>query len=351
MGVQFGNYLPKKFHGECAEELPPAKVAVVGTGVWGYEHARAFNANPYTQLLAICGRNKERAQKRAGEFGVKAYTSVEQMIDAERPDLVSLSLPDLTHYETTLRVLKAGVSALVEKPFVFDLAEARSLLEEAKSRDLFFAINFNHRYSEPFLRAKRLIDESKVGEITFASWRFGGNHDYTFDHPHAHLIETECHGIDALLHLVGPIESVSAQMTDKTGKKGYTTIVVALKFANGAVGSLVGSYDTSYAYPGAHVCEVNGTRGRVLVEDTVKKLTFNRIDDPVSQVWQSGYFDDEARYFAGTHDRHVADLVRCFRQGMPPPIPAQRGYEVLRVCHAAIRAFEERRTVAVDEVY
>ena len=51
-------------------------------------------------------------------------------------------------------------------------------------------------------------------------------------------------------------------------------MALSLKFANGAVGSLVGSYDSSYAYPGTHRVEVNGTDGRVLIDDTVKRICF-----------------------------------------------------------------------------
>ena len=80
--------------------------------------------------------------------------------------------------------------------------------------------------------------------------------------PHANLIETQCHGFDMLEHLCGPIESVSAHMTDPAGH-GYTTIAVAMTFASGAVGGLVGSYDSSYAYPETHYVEVNGSAGRV----------------------------------------------------------------------------------------
>ncbi len=46
-----------------------------------------------------------------------------------------------------------------------------------------------------------------------------------------------------LEHLVGPIESVMAQMTDRPNGT-HPTVSVALRFVNGAVGSLVGSYET-----------------------------------------------------------------------------------------------------------
>jgi myo-inositol 2-dehydrogenase / D-chiro-inositol 1-dehydrogenase len=45
--------------------------------------------------------------------------------------------------------------------------------------------------------------------------------------------------------------------------RGYSTLTIALRFADGAVGSLLGSYDSSYAYGRTHSLEINGTKGRV----------------------------------------------------------------------------------------
>ena len=350
MEIRFGNYLPAEFHGDVSPDLPPVRVAVIGTGQWAREHARAFDVNPYAELIGIRGRDAQRVEKRAAEFRTRPYTNLAEMLETEKPDLVSICVENAGHFETTREVLEAGFPAFVEKPFVFELDQARALLDVAARKDLFFAIDFNHRYSEPSLRARQLIDEGQLGDIVFAAWRFSGNHDFKLEHPHIQLIESDCHGIDLLMHQVGEIESVSAEMTDKTGKDGYGTVALVLRFANGAVGTILGSYDSSYAYPGGNTLEISGTRGRVWTEDTVKRLVFSRVDDPMAQVWQSTYFDDEARYFTGTLDRHVADMIRCFRQGAPPPVPADQGYQVLRVSHAAIRSFEEGRRVSISEV-
>ena len=76
------------------------------------------------------------------------------MLDTERPDLVSLCLPNLGHFEQTLQVIEAGYPLLEEKPLVFDLVEAETLLDEASRRGLFFALNFNHRYARPVRMAR-----------------------------------------------------------------------------------------------------------------------------------------------------------------------------------------------------
>ena len=239
-------------------ELERVKVALVGAGRWGYQHARVFAARADVDLCAVVGRTEARTRQRAAEFGVRPYLDIEQMLDTEQPDLVSMSLPNLGHFKPTLAVIRAGYPLLVEKPLVFDLEEAKTLLREAKARELFFAINFNHRYAHPVRMAKAAIDEGRLGRLIFATWRFGG--EGSGGHAHANLIETQCHGFDMLEFLCGPIASIQAEMTDITDK-GFSSMVLSLKFANGAVGSLVGSYDSSYAYPETHRVEINGTAG------------------------------------------------------------------------------------------
>jgi predicted dehydrogenase len=297
-----------------------------------------FSSRPDVELCAVVGRSRERAGARAAEFGVNGYADLEEMLDRERPDLVSLCLPNEGHFQPTLRVVRAGFPLFVEKPLVFDLDEADVLLREAAARSLFFAINFNHRYARPVELAADAVRRGALGELVFATWRFGGEAG-TSAHPHANLIETQCHGLDMLEHLCGPIDSVAAQMTDRTGR-GWSTLAVSLHFANGAVGSLVGTYDSSYAYPDTHRVELNGTGGRVLIEDTVRRYAYTRAGSEVSDVWQAGYFNDADRGFHRTFDRHVDAMLAAFRNGEEPPVHARAGRRALALALAIIRSFE-----------
>ncbi|MEZ4731488.1 MAG: Gfo/Idh/MocA family oxidoreductase [Caldilineaceae bacterium] len=320
------------------------KVALVGAGGWGRQHARIFTERPDVDFCAIAGRTPEKTRARAAQYGVRAYVDIGEMLDQERPDLVSLCLPNQGHFEATLQVIQAGYPLLVEKPLVFDLAEADTLLAEADQRNLFFAINFNHRYARPIQMAKEAIATGRLGEMSFASWRFGG--EGRSSHPHANLIETQCHAFDQLEFLCGPIDSVMAQMTDKSGQ-GYRTLVLALHFANGAVGSLLGSYESSYAYTDTHRLEINGAQGRILVEDTVRRYSFQSVGNETAEVWQAGYFNDRDREFHRTFDRHIDALLDAFKRGEPPPIHAEVGRRALALAYAAIHSFETGQRVMV----
>ncbi|WP_372594668.1 Gfo/Idh/MocA family protein [Actinotalea sp.] len=325
----------------------PVKVAVVGAGGWGEQHARVFADRPDTTLCALVGRDPGRTAARAESYLTRAYTDLDRMLDTEQPDLVTVSLPNEEHFGTTLHLIERGVPLMVEKPLVFDLQEADTLLAEAARRELFFAIDLNHRYAEPVQRLHRAIEAGELGELVFATWRFGGEANLGTSR-HANLIETQVHGLDMLEHLCGPIASVMAQTFERTHPGVVTTLAVALEFANGAVGTLLGTYDSSYAYPGTHHLEVNGTLGRGVVLDTVRSLELSVAGDDTTRLWRAGYFDDEARSFHATLDRYVDAMLHAFRAGDEPPVPATAGRRALAVAHAIIRSAEEGVRVRTD---
>lgn len=319
------------------------RVAIVGAGAWGQQHARVFSGRPDVEVVAVVGRTAGRAHARAAELSTRAYTDIAEMLDREHPDLVSVCLPNEEHFAPTLQLIRAGVALLVEKPLVFDLIQADTLLREADARQLFFAINFNHRYAKPVQLAASAVSRGDLGRLTFATWRFGGERG-DGAHPYRNLIETQCHGFDMLEHLCGPIDSVMAQASDDAGH-GHLTMAIALHFASGPVGSLVGTYESSYAYPRSHALELNGTTGRVLIEDTVRRFTQNHTGSETSAVWEAGYFNDVDRQFHQTFDRHVDALLTALRAGRPPPIPARAGQRALQLATAAIRSSETGRRV------
>ena len=324
--------------------MSQVKVVLIGTGGWWPEqHIRVLQAHSDIDLVAICGRDAKTIEERAAKHGVNGYTDVDKLLDTEKPDLVSLCLSNKHHFETTMKVIEKGYPLFVEKPLVFHMDEANQLIEAADKKDLFFALNFNHRYAKPVQLAHQAIQAGKLGDINFVTWRFGGDGPNSLEHEN--LIETQCHGFDMLEFLCGPIQSVAAQMLNTDRKN--STMAIALNFQKGAVGSLVGSYDTSYAYPDTHRVEVNGNKGRVVIHDTVKKYSFHELDNEIYQVWESGYFNDIDREFHRTFDKHLDVMIQHFKDGKAPPVHAKAGRRALELAQACIKSYENKTFVEV----
>ncbi len=112
------------------------------------------------------------------------------------------------------------------------------------------------------------------------------------------------------------------------------------------MGSLLGSYDSSYSYPDTHRVELNGLDGRVVVEDTVRRYTFTPAGSEISSVWQAGYFNDREREFHATFDRYLDAMIPAFVAGQEPPVHAEAGRRALRLCLGIIESFESGARVS-----
>ena len=115
----------------------------------------------------------------------------------------------------------------------------------------------------------------------------------------------------------------------------------------GAVGSLIGTYDSSYAYQGTHHLEVNGTKGRLVVEDTVKRFCLQKAGEETAEVWQAGYFNDFDREFHRTFDVHLDAVLEAFKRGEPPPVHARVGRRALQLAWAAVDSFASGKRISL----
>jgi len=93
--------------------------------------------------------------------------------------------------------------------------------------------------------------------------------------------------------------------------------------------------------------EISGTKGRLVIEDTVRRYTFHEAGNEVGETWQAGYFNDIDREFHRTFDTYFEAMLTAFKQGSAPPVPASAGHRALVLAHAAIQSFEQGKRVSV----
>ncbi len=325
------------------------RVAVIGYGAWGRVHLEAYRRNPKTNLVAICGRDATRVARAGQAYGTRGYTDIARMLDEVRPDLVSVVLPDEAHFGPTLQVLAAGVHCFAEKPLAMTREDAAHLLAAARRGNVRFGINFNHRYSTPFQKAKHIIQEGKLGAPAHLLWKFTGRH-FPERHPSLqHLLYMQSHGFDMLRWLGGPIHDVSCVAAGPRGDGSLTTATVSLTFTSGAVGTLIASVDGSYGDTHIHEVECLGLGGRIRVTDVLRRFEWSpRGQRDGAQVWEPGFFDEDEHSFGATTARHISAFVTAQLEDQPVPVPAEDGYAALIAGLAAIESVSTGRRVPVD---
>jgi predicted dehydrogenase len=323
------------------------RAAVVGAGPVGAIHARALAADPVVELVSVCGRTASKTQGLADLLGVAARTSVDEMLELDVPDLVCICTGNKDHVGPSMAALEAGASVFVEKPLAFTVNEARAVVELARTRGVPLGVDFNHRFSPAYRRARSFVDAGGIGEPAYLSMKMSGDLYKDLNDPYAMLVETQGHCLDMLRHFGGEIAAISAHLADPRTVGVFTSASIGVEFDSGAVGCILGSWDGSYAHPQAQMFEFSGTRGAVVVENIVEAVRQFRHGEEEFTEWRPGLFDNDGRGFWRTIDAHLGEFVRAVLRGRPPPVGGEDGLRALELTYAAIRAFEERRTVDV----
>jgi predicted dehydrogenase len=113
----------------------PIRVAVVGVGAFGRNHARVYHELQQqgygVELVAVVDSDLIRAQNTARQFGCKALSSIEEL--RGRVDAASVAVPTIHHLSVSAELLATGIDVLIEKPLTATLDEADELIALARS--------------------------------------------------------------------------------------------------------------------------------------------------------------------------------------------------------------------------
>ncbi|MEA2508681.1 MAG: hypothetical protein QOG21_763 [Actinomycetota bacterium] len=339
--------IPFAQSGPGAVEEAPLRVLVVGAGFVGSIHARAVWEHPYATLVGVCGRTRPKTESLASRYGVSFHLSVDEALNEQQPDLVCVCTGNDQHVEPTIAALEAGAHVFVEKPLAFRLEDARSMAETAERTGLQLGVDFNHRFAEPYQHALRFVREGELGIPAYATMTFAGDLYPSLNDPYCMLIETQGHSFDLLRLFAGDIAEVSAFLSDPRDMGVYTSAALALRFVSGAVGTLLGSWDSSYSHPAPVSFQLSGTEGRVEVKNVVDAVRMFRHDRSEFTEWRPGLFDGMRRDFWRTIDQHLGAFIDAIRGGREVPVSGSDGVQALETTFAAIRSFEEGRPVTV----
>src|SRR5437899_722578 len=217
----------------ATRESKKIRVAVVGAGEFGRNHARVYRELQGVELVGVFDENQERAAAVAAEFQTLVLTRLEELHG--RADAASVAVPTVAHAAVGCRLLEMGLDVLVEKPMAVDLTEADALLHAAKKSGRILQVGHVERFNpaviavEPILNRPLFFEVHRLGVFTPRSLDVDVIYDLMI------------HDLDILLALVHePVTEVKAVgipvLTDKVD-----IAHARLEFAGGAVANITAS--------------------------------------------------------------------------------------------------------------
>ncbi len=327
------------------------RVVVIGLGPIGNIHASMYKADPLAELVGVCDLRQERADAAAARFGVPAFYDLAQMLQALQPDVCSVTTGGYEygsdHYLPTMQALAAGCHVLGEKPISNEIAKAEEMVALARKKNLCYGINLNHRFTPAACLAKKWIEEGRLGHLLFINMSMWIKNPAESS-PYFHLKALHPHTIDVMRYFCGDIEAVQCFASRAPGRTIWSTAQFNLRFKNGVVGSLTGSYDIERGHP-MERCEVAGLKGRFVLEDMWRELTLYPVGHLEKTVYTNPIFGG-MRDFEDTFKNRIHAFLEQVTAGTAPDQidgSGEQGLAAQKVLAAAIESLENETVVYV----
>ncbi|MBA4416981.1 MAG: oxidoreductase [Syntrophus sp. (in: bacteria)] len=143
-------------------------IAQIGVGYWGPNLLRNLIKNKRCAVSKVAELSKERRDYVLGLYpAVNVIDNVNQVFEDPDIDAVVIATPVATHYELSVRALKAGKHVLVEKPMARTASEVESIGKAAEDRNLVAMVGHTFLYNSAVRYVKKLIDEKQIGDIRY----------------------------------------------------------------------------------------------------------------------------------------------------------------------------------------
>ncbi len=323
------------------------RYGIIGTGIpWKSEGATGFGmANPHytgfaasgkTDLVCISDIRADHADQFLKRHNCTAtiYSDYREMLDKEKPDIVSICTWPHLHAEMVVAACEAGIKAIhCEKPMATKWGDAKRIKRAADASGSILSFNHQRRFLEPFQEAKKAIDAGSIGKITRLEATCGDMSDWG------------THWLDMLFYFNGenPAAWVIGQIDSREEKRVFGAwveeqAICHFQFQNGVRAMLVTGYQADL-----------GAAIRIIGEDGVIEVTWG---DPPLRIRAKGDADwrilptSESIHGGVAIDRACADLVKALDEpGYRPLLTVDHAIQHTEVIFATFESSRRRGRV------
>lgn len=306
--------------------MTATRIAIIGAGIMGANHARVARVMPGVELAAVVDPDIERARRAAGPSAA-SFTDLESL---GAVDLAIVAVPTAGHVSVATQLIDRGVNVLVEKPLASTSHEARRLAAHAEAAGVLLAVGHVERFNPAVVELARHLEQP----LHVRAARIG---PYSSRISDGVIHDLMIHDLDIVASLIGDdaeIVSVAGHARHERSES-EDFAVASVEFSNG----LSATFEASrLGQEKVRLLEVTQLDS-VVVADLVRQ------DITVRRMSRGEYLSDEGtRYrqssvieipFLETRGEPLAlellDVVDCVRMGRPPVVDAHQGVRALEL--------------------
>jgi len=297
------------------------KAGLIGIGSMGRGHldnyVRLINEKSDIKLVAICDIRPEKFQNSKGTLNIKGvgdsnydfsqfntYTDMDEMLEKEELDLVSIALPTFLHCEATVKCLNKGINVFCEKPMALNPEQCQLMIDTAKKNNKKLMIGQVLRFWGEYEYLRNAVKSGEFGKPVAGYFFRGGS--TPSESWNQWIIKKECgggaiydqhvHDVDIIQHIFGKPKAVSTIAQKLIESSSYDTVSTNY-FYDGMVINSQNDW-TIAGTPFMHSFRVNFTGGTIIMDETGFKVAKTGEEFRTPEFCTENGYYKEIVYFA-----------------------------------------------------
>ncbi len=327
------------------------KVAVIGVGSMGKNHARVYSELPETDLVAVADADQNLVATTAEKHSAHAYTDFREMLKKEKPDVVSIAVPTAMHEEVGLAVLESGSHVLMEKPIAATVEEGQRLIEKARTVNKQLMVGHIVRFNPAIQALKQKLVSGELGRIYQVFCRRAGPFPARIRDVGV-VVDLAPHDVDIMRFLAGSdVIRVYAETEKRLHTEHEDLLWGTLRFADGVVGGLEINWLTPTKIRETIVL---GERGLFRVDDLTQDLYFFENEQAKDLSWNAlatlkGVSEGSMTRFAIPRfeplKAELQAFIKAVQENSTMPITGEDGLAALKLSLALVQSGKEHRSI------
>ncbi len=332
--------------------------ALVGCGRIAKRHAELLSGViKGAKLVAVCDIDENKARSFGEKYNVAWYTDMSEMMDAAKPDAVSVLTPSGMHCKHVLELAPFGKHVIVEKPMALTLEDADAMISACDSNNCRLFVVKQNRFNVPVIKLREAIEKQRFGKLVMGtvrvrwcrpqsyydmdSWRG------TWSLDGGVLTNQASHHVDLLEWMMGEVESVYARSTTAlVDIEAEDTAIAVLKFKNGALGCIEATTATRPKDLEGSI-SILGEKGSVEIGgfavNQMKTWSFEETQADDDNVMEKYSVNPPNVYGFGhqAYYEHVLDCLSSGHQQLVDGLEGRRSLELINAIYESIETSKE----------
>ena len=333
------------------------RYALIGCGRISTNHIKAA-VNNGLEIVAVCDIVSSHMEDVLAKHGlekdetIKRYTDYEELLDKEKPELVSIATESGSHAKIALAAIDRGIPVIIEKPMAMSIADADLIIKRSREMKVKVSACHQNRFNVAVQKMRKALEEGRFGRLSHGSIhvRWNRNKAYydqapwrgTWAEDGGTLMNQCIHGIDLLRWTFGDDVEEVYGMTRQVMHpylEAEDVGMAVVRFKNGAIATIEGTVNV-YPKNLEETLYIFGEKGTVKIGGTSTNNidVWDFADESEEDLASKGLKEQTSNVYGNGHTSLFRDMIDAIREDRTPYVDAVAGRNALELVLAIYKS-------------